>query len=349
MLTYVPAVMVGGRISRRTGGRQLAIILGASAACYGLVPVTDSLALRLALIVAGRFVLMMSEATMNVIVNDNCSQDDKKAAFSMLYLAMNVGFATGPLVAGFLFKTHTDLIFTIDAAGTALVSLLAWRYFEQTRPAVEEPRGKSESYRGLLQTHRYLMLFAAGMILFHFTYAQIEFGLPVFLESEFVSNGSVFLGYLMTVNATSVLVLTPPITRLTRNVPPFSCILLAGLFYAVGFGSYYFATGLLMAIASTIVWSLGESLFYTNMNVFLAHRYGDADYGMTSSLVNGVARIGMYVSPAAMGLLTRVIDVRQLWIVVGGLMLFNTAWLVTMRRRIESSGRVSAEPAVDFA
>jgi len=60
---------------------------------------------------------------LNAMIADMTNPNNRKAAFSLLYLGMNIGFAIGPLVAGLLYNNYLYLIFIGDV-GTTIISIL---------------------------------------------------------------------------------------------------------------------------------------------------------------------------------------------------------------------------------
>ena len=346
-ITYVPAVVVGGRLARTLSVRGTAAALGVSALCCVCVPAVPTPA-ALLLLAAARFALSMIDPRLGVLVAEGCPAEQRKAAFSLLYLVMNVGFATGPLVAAFTYRYCTDALFVLDGAGTALVALLVLRlgWGPAVAPAGSRPSGGGAAgYFALLRTQAGLAGFAALMAGYNVVYAQTGFTLPVFLQGAFGPDGAVYLGYLMSVNAASVLVLSPWLLRVAGELSPVTCLVLTGLLYAVGFGGYAVVHGLLTAMLATVVWSAGEVLWYTNMNVLVAERFGGAGLGLATALVSGAARTGTFVNPALFGWLAGFLDVRALWLVVGAGALAGAAGMHALRPHLAAVTAAPCEAA----
>jgi len=53
----------------------------------------------------------MTYSPISAVITDVTTPLNRNEAFSLTYFATNVGFAFGPLIAGFLFENYTSMIF----------------------------------------------------------------------------------------------------------------------------------------------------------------------------------------------------------------------------------------------
>ena len=65
---------------------------------------------------------------------DLTNTKNRKAAYSLLYLGINIGFSLGPLIAGFLYNHYLKILFLGDAATTILSLILVAVFVEETLP-----------------------------------------------------------------------------------------------------------------------------------------------------------------------------------------------------------------------
>jgi len=283
----------------------------------------------------------------NALIADfSKGEADRARAYSLLYLGSNIGVAIGPLVAAFLFAHHLPLLFW-GAAATMLVSSSIILCFvppqgiaqsaDQTENPDEQPQ-KGSVLRALLQRPP-LLLYMVAFTLYDFIYSQHSFALPLQLGGLLGTvAGTKAYGYVMTVNAVTVLVMTVLLTRLTIHRSRARNMSLATWFYVIGFTMYAFGDSLWIFLLATFIWTNGEILMATNGNVFVnqhapvSHR---ARFNGVMSLVTGT---GSTWGPYVGGLLLAFSDFRFLWLVmamlaVGISLLFNK--LETMIKRTD--------------
>ena len=208
----------------------------------------------------------------NAMVADFSDDKDRSRAFSLLYLGTNIGIAVGPVAAAFLYGYSIPLLF----GGSSILLLLSTILLMAKLPLVkgEVFSNASEKIPGgfllSLVKNRVLMSFLLFFALYNLTYQQNTFALPLQFSHLFGDGlGAKRFGLLMTVNALTVLVTTPFITRITASWGQLKNMALAMLFYVVGYGSYAFCLHLPVFLVATFIWTLGEILMATNANVFL--------------------------------------------------------------------------------
>jgi MFS family permease len=100
--------LVGGYLAD-TYSRKAVVLwsMVASALAYSLVPFTAEPRSICTLIVLALGIMAVSKPAYNALVADFTGSVERKAAFSLLYLGVNVGFAVGP-VAGSLRYDHYE-------------------------------------------------------------------------------------------------------------------------------------------------------------------------------------------------------------------------------------------------
>lgn len=336
-LAYIPATLVGGRISYGNARKKLVALFVAGGALYLCVPLFQSLTvLQLALIFAGRTAITLTEPIFNNAINllsDSTAR--KKDAFSRVYLFVNLGFALGPLLAGRLYNHHLNAVFIIDGACKLLVALLifvAYVPLESCTEAERNPESGTGGYRSLVSAFRPLIAFTVVAAILEFVYAQHDFTLAVSFSGAFATKGPVLYGYVMSVNAVVVIASTALLNRITRAVDANVVVLVSSLFFAVGFAGYAGARSLPGIVACTVLWTVGEILFYTNMAVCVHEIVGESRFGLAYSFVNAMSRIGVVASPVVMGLVLEGMSSRSAWLLIGGVSLMASALTATFLR-----------------
>ncbi len=108
--------LIGGKLADLIGRKIIIIILSfIGAVIYIFVAYINISYLVLSLIILAGFIKSGAFPAINALIIDATNKKTRNDAFSLIYLGHNIGFAIGPLAAGFLFTNYVSLIFLIDA------------------------------------------------------------------------------------------------------------------------------------------------------------------------------------------------------------------------------------------
>jgi hypothetical protein len=171
--------------------------------------------------------------------------------------------------------------------------------------SLSEDRGPERAEKGpllyVLWRRPVVLAFLLVQVLFSFVYAQAGFSLPLQLSAFFGEQGPQRFGLLMSVNGLVVIFLTTPLIYITERVNPLLSVSLAGILYALGFGMIPLIRGMGLFVLSTAVWTLGEILWATNSNVYIAGHTPMSHRGRFNSIAPIMTRAGNALGPPLMG------------------------------------------------
>ena len=279
---FVPGSLIGGKLAD-TLGRKVVLITAQGLAAAFLIPCAFLGVSPIIpwLIIGSNFFGGVANPCHEAITTDLTRVDQRQAAFSLLYLGHNIGFAVGPLIAGFLFVHALPWLFLGDVITTFIALGFVAVLVPETKPTeeeVEEHGGLSSNEKAekgglisVLLKRPFLLAFAFISLLLTFVYSQYTFSLPLQMEFVYPERGPVFYGTLMTVNALVVIFLTTPAIALTKSLRPLIVVAISSLLFALGFGMIFYVRTLGFFILSTIIWTIGEVLQATNTNVYIAN------------------------------------------------------------------------------
>jgi MFS family permease len=340
-VAYIPGSLLGGKLVDVTGRKAVLIVTQGLAAValvpcafLGVSPVVPWL------IIAAHFFFGAANPTHEAITTDMTTGDTRKAAFSLLYLGHNIGFSLGPMIAGFLFTHALPWLFIGDAITTFIALGFVFLLVPESKPSAEEmerhgeravnEKAESGGLIPVLLKRPNLIAFSFIALLLTFVYSQFTFSLPLQLEAIFAEKGAVFYGALMTTNALVVIFLTTPAIAATRLVKPVLSVAIAALLFAVGFGMIYFVNAIGLFVISTIIWTVGEILQATNVNVYIANHTPISHRGRFNSVLPIIIGTGFALGPPMMGTFIERVGMRQVWLVAAVLSLVSAAALVLL-------------------
>lgn len=306
----VPGILIGGKLSDHFGRKKLIIIFqGLAALCYiPCIFLGNSSLVPLLIILSSTFGSAVQPAS-SAMLADLTDRNNRKQAFSLLYLGVNVGFSIGPMVAGLLYRDHTSWIFIGNAASLLISELLLILFVQETLPSKEEMDELSENLKddesadtgsllSALVKRPTLLMFISGKTINQFVYSTIGFAIPIQLAQVFGADlGPKNFGILMSFTGLVVLVFTMPITRATVSVRPITNMIFAGIFYALGFGMLGYISIFALYLVSGLIFTIGEILEATSSGVYIANHSPVSHRGRFNSIVPIVTGAGSAIGP----------------------------------------------------
>lgn len=318
--------VLGGKLTDKLGRKKLYLIFqGLTACCY--LPCAflgDSIIIAWLLIAAG-FLSNAAQPANSAMVADLTNKNNRKQAYSLVYLGINLGFSIGPMIAAFLYKNYTWLIFLGNAITIVLTLLLLLFCIDDTTPSeneIEDSRNRDDNesaedsnvIKALLRRPS-LLLFLIGVMVNSFIYSSIRFVLPLQLREVFGGDlGPKYFGYMMSANGIVIILITTLIIKITMKIKPIMNVSLASIFFAVGLGMLGFAKSFPVYILSAVLYTIGEILEATNTGVYIANHSPINHRGRFNAAVPLITGIGSSAAPYVFGRFMTHYGNRALWI-----------------------------------
>jgi MFS family permease len=202
------------------------------------------------------------------MVADLVTPQNRKAAFALNRLAINLGMSVGPALGGFLLLISYDFLFWIDGA-TSLVAGFVIAFSSLTRIQHRE----DDSNDGGVQVHafkdRVFIIFLLASIPVWGVFFLHEGPMPLFLVHELKLPESDY-GLLFTVNTMLIILFEVPLNLRMAHLSHVRALSLGSLLIGTGFGCTQFATGFWSAAATVSLWTLGEMIMLPTAATFVA-------------------------------------------------------------------------------
>jgi len=264
------AAPLAGRLADRYGPVP---ILRTSLLTSGAILLAFSLAKSLPAIVAATILLGIATesfrpASMS-LVGDLVPAPQRKTAFAVNRLAINLGMSVGPAAGGFLAAVSFRSIFWVDGATSILAGLILLVAVFRTHR--HEPSTDAGSPLAALRAHadpRFLY-FLAGIFPVTLVFFQHLSTMPLFLVRDLGVLERNY-GLLFSLNTLLIVFLEVPLNSATSHWPHRPTLALGALLSGAGFGAMAL-TGSIWAVAATVVvWTFGEMLFFPAVAAYIA-------------------------------------------------------------------------------
>lgn len=320
----IPAMSIGGRLTDLFGRKKLIIVfqtLGAlTYIVCGFVP-TSLVTVYLVMLASTLFTI--AQPAMEAVTCDITDTSNRKEAFSMLYMGLNLGFAIGPVIAGLLYKDHMPWIFIGDALTTLLSTLLFAIFIKETKPVCEDEvhsdleKFEEGSVIKVLLKRPVVLVFSVIMALYSFSYAQCGFGLPLYMKELFAADGARNFGLVIALNGLVVILFTPIVATLTRKFSSMMGMVWGGVLYAIGFGALAFTRTMPMFYVWMFVITIGEIVNMIDSSMFIANYSPASHRGRVNSVTMIIRNSGRAVGPLVMGAVIASSGMKIAWYMTG--------------------------------
>jgi len=342
---------LGGALADRMGRKGIAIFSmvanSVAAVAMGLV---DSLQafFWLALLV-GIFTDMGGPAR-QAMVADLLPEQQRGSGFGILRVAANVAAAIGPAIGGFIAGHSYLALFLLDAAISLIVAFLFFIAIPETKPAphpdaVHENMAQTFQGYGRVLRDKVFMAFTLACMLMVFTYQNMNTTMGVYLRDTHGIPEAGY-GFIISVNASMVVLLQFWVTRRTEKYPPMLVMALGSALYAAGFALYGLVSVYWLFVLAMVIITIGEMITIPTSQSVTA-RLAPADMRGRYMAIFGYSwGIPFAFGPYLAGLIMDNADPRLLWYASGVVGLMAVAGFGLLHRAAEPAPAAGApEPA----
>lgn len=336
--------LIGGRIVDYYGSRKTRIVFhGLHGLMYGIAAFYQEPVAILILLFLASFFMGVQAPTGSTLIMAHAKPEERKSAFSLNYIAINIGFSIGPLIANYLFTRSLTWLFLGDAVSSMIsIAIIAWFVPKDTlhQTVKTERVEKDQSTLSVLIKQPQVMAIVLTIALYFIAFSQFSFGMPLTVTAVIGAQGTGLYAKLMLINGLMCMFLTPVISMLVHPLKVSWIIALNGLLYAVGFGLYAFVSLPIWFIVATVIWTIGEILGATTFDVYIAETAPVTHIGRVSALAPLARRFGSVFGPMIAGAVLQVFNFKVMWLVIvalSSLGILVTFWSDKQKKKKEAS------------
>jgi MFS family permease len=205
------------------------------------------------------------------LISSETDSGQRKIAFTLNRLAVNLGMSIGPVVGGFLSTISFHLLFYVDGITSIFAVLfLVFSHFHERRPVMENGKSKTENIieetelihhgRNVLHDKRFL-LFVLSLLPVTMVFFQHMGSLPIYLIRD-LGFKETFYGVMMSVNTGLIILVEVPLNNAMSDWDDKKSIASGAVLCAIGFGLMAYCTTSSLIILTVIIWTFGEMIFF---------------------------------------------------------------------------------------
>jgi len=328
---------LSGRLSDRSGALP---IMRASLLMSGLVVLLYPLARTVAAVYFATFIWAATSelfrpaslAAITHVVN----AEQRKPAYAVNRLAINLGMSIGPALGGFLATVSFRSMFIVDGGTTILAALVLMltRWSAPTGGTKHSAHKHHGEAKAILRNGK-LLVFLFAEFLVAVVFYQHESTLSLFIVNN-LNFSPAFYGALFTMNTLLIVALEVPINQATAHWPAAWSLLAGCVLFALGFGGLAIvasATGILVTV---VLWTFGEMMLFPAMSAYLGDIAPPAQRGAYMGAYSMSLSLALTFGPWAGTQLLAFWGPTTLWLIMFGFGALAAALMVyaTPRRQI---------------
>ena len=292
---HFTASMLGGHLADRIGRRNtIALSMFASSAVMLAMSQAHTYGLIIFLAYLAGSAAEMYRPASHALIGDLVGPENRVIGFGMYRFAVNLGFAAGPAMAGFLADRSFLYLFVGDAVTSALYGVIALAALPHGLRTYTKEERAGEAIRVALRDRRFMAFVGATALV-----TVVDFQMSSTLALHIRDHGftAATYGVLISINGLLIVLFELAITNWVQRFQPQPVIAIGYALQGIGFA----LTGLsrtIPALAGTVViWTLGEMLHSPMAGAYVTQLAPERYRGRYMGLFVLTWSFGMVIGP----------------------------------------------------
>ncbi len=261
-----------GRLADAVGERRMMLgSLSAGGLVMGVMPWIDRMTYLAGAVVLWAVISESFRPASLAVITKLVQPEQRKAAFAVNRLAINLGMSIGPAVGGFLVMVSYPMLFWVNGA-TALAAAIflyfaPWKFRD---PDVHPPHtSDGRHFWHILARDRHLAFFLVALIPVVIVFFQHNSTLPLFMVKDLKLEEWTY-GAQITINTVMIFFIEVALNMAMAHWPHRRAMALGSLLTGIGFGVMGWADGFAMMTVATVIWTFGEMILLPGAAAYVA-------------------------------------------------------------------------------
>ena len=323
-----PFYLLGGKLADKYNKKHIIVtfdLIGNS--LYFVCAVLPISMTTLYLLAIASVFQAMEQPAYDALIADLTTYKDRERAYSLNYLAMNLGLVMAPMIGGILFNNYLNLSFFINGLADISSTLLLLLFIKNVKNTVRDSKIVNEYEKGeagsifkvFSERKLFFLLFIisgiAAMI-----YNQFNFLMPLHMEEAFRGSGAFKFGILASINAVVVVIGTPIVTKKFSGVTDVRIMYFGQLLESLGLAFFIFVNRyFVIAVVGIIIFTTGEIFGSISKTPYLTKRIPETHRGRVLSITNSCAGLIGILSNYVIGILIDYYTFHTVWITIAAI------------------------------
>jgi MFS family permease len=267
--TAIVAAPLSGRFADRLGCLPIirTSLIGAGLAMVAY-PFVSSFAAIVTLTVLWSLFSESGRPAILALVADLVPAEQRKPAYALIRLAINLGMSVGPAAGGFIAAYSFRWIFFANAAASlaaaVFLAVVPMRAVAHVHTDSEQSAGPATIFHD-----RPMLVFLFGSFLISVLFFQHEGALPLFLVQD-LHLSTAFYGALFSLNTLMIVFMEVPLNAATAEWPHRRALSIGSILFALGSATFGFANGPAVILLGIVIWTFGEMMLFPQASAYVA-------------------------------------------------------------------------------
>lgn len=200
----------------------------------------------------------------------------RKMAFALSRLSVNLGMSIGPVIGGFLAMKSFRTLFYVDGTTAilagALIAFMPWRIQgaipDDVATDAQTTTPPTVGYASVLRDRRFVY-FLIAMLPVEMVFFQSLAAMPLFVVRDLQISEAAF-GMLLAINTVIIIFTEVPLNTAMSNWSHRRTIALGALLVGVGFGGLAISGGAAAIAATVVIWTIGEMILLPASSAYVS-------------------------------------------------------------------------------
>jgi len=270
---------------------------------------------------------------------------DRKPAFALVRLMINLGMSVGPVVGALLVKVSFASIFYVDGVTCVLAALVLGPSLRRRSAALKSnppaPAAAGAAKWSAVLKDKRMAYFLFALFPVSVVFFQHETTMPIFMVRDLRLDETIY-GLCFTINTLFIIFTEIPLTLATNHWPQWIPMALGAALFGIGFGAMGLVSGAVGVALTVAIWSLGEMFLFPAATTYVSEIAPGNRRGLYMGMYTMGFSVAFIVAPLVGTRLLERFGGRTLWGTCLALGLISTSLFLRLRVRAAGAAAVSA-------
>jgi MFS family permease len=199
------------------------------------------------------------------LVTEIVTPPQRRMAFALNRLAINIGMSIGPVIGGFLTLIDYNFLFYANSitslAAGIYITFTSWTSTEEKKQSEPALPGGAIKINGSILSDKKFLYFLVSIIPVNLVFFQILGALPLYIVTDLHYTTAAY-GLLIAINTVLIIIVEVPLNNLMAKVSYRKSLLIGALLTGIGFGATALASSTIPLIITIVIWTFGEMIFF---------------------------------------------------------------------------------------
>ncbi len=208
------------------------------------------------------------------LISNETEPGERKTAFALNRLAINLGMSIGPVIGGFLSAINFSLLFYVNGVTSILAGIFLMLAPVNPRQAQKDLSADKNSEKNIIRERSALkdktfLFYMLALIPVELVFFQFLGGLPLYIVDQLKYSTASF-GILMAINTVLIILIEVPLNNAMALWDDRKSLALGAFLCSLGYGAMIFSSNIILLVATIIIWTFGEMIFFPSAASYTA-------------------------------------------------------------------------------